>query len=62
MAKARNITDRLQELMKKIKDKEVRKIVEEVVDIEISYRSSSRKNFPIQKIRDVIEGHVKNTD
>ena len=57
--KRKNATDRILELTNKIKNKKIRTIVEEVIDVEISYRSNSRKNFPMQQLRDIIEGHVK---
>jgi len=57
-----NSTDRIQEFVSKIKDNQIRSIVEDVIDVEISYRSSSRKNFPTQKLRDIIDGHIKAVD
>lgn len=59
MADNKNTTDRIQKLLDKIKDEKVKKIVEEVIDVEISYRSSSRKTFPLNRIRSIIEGHIK---
>jgi len=53
-------TDRIQGLVGKIKDKKIRNVVEEVIAVEISYRSSSRRNFPMQQLRDIVEAHVKN--
>jgi hypothetical protein len=52
-------TARLNDLLDKIEDEKIKEIVKEVVSVEISYRSSSRKNFPVQRIRDIIEGAVK---
>ena len=60
--KNKNATARIQELVKKIKDKKIKSIVEEVIDVEISYRSSSKTNFPKQKLRDIIGGHIKTVD
>lgn len=53
-------TTRIKKLIEKIQDPDIRSLVEEVVEIEISYRSSDRKNFPLRKIRDVVE-HVGQT-
>ena len=47
---------RLQEVLNHIEDDVIREVVKGVFQVEISYRSAERKNFPRQKIRDVIEG------
>ncbi len=47
--------DRLKNLFSKIKDKELKQIIAEVVNIERNNRTSSRENFPRQKVRDVID-------
>ena len=46
---------RLQEVLNQIEDKPTQEIVRRVFQVEISYRSAERKNFPRKKIRDIIE-------
>ncbi|TCD01229.1 hypothetical protein [Pedobacter psychroterrae] len=49
-----NTTTRLKVLVNKIDNPEIRNIVEQVLNVEISYRSSDRQNFPMKNIRDII--------
>lgn len=44
---------RLLKLFNKIEDENIREIIIEVINIEKTYRSSH--NFPIRKVRDVID-------
>lgn len=46
---------RLLDLFGQIEDEDIRAIIAETVMIESKHRSSSRKNFPIQSIRDVVD-------
>jgi allophanate hydrolase subunit 1 len=50
-----NTLGRLQAVLDEIEDPNLNKIIDEVFKIEISYRSMEAKNFPRQKVRDVIE-------
>ncbi|MGN7787819.1 hypothetical protein ACTJIJ_25010 [Niabella sp. 22666] len=49
-----NTTTRLKELINKINDPDIRNVVEQVLNVEISYRSSDRQNFPMKNIREII--------
>lgn len=46
---------RLLTLFLQIEDEDVREIIADVVSIERQHRSSSRKNFPIKDVRNVID-------
>jgi hypothetical protein len=46
---------RLQEVLDRIPNSEIKAIIDDVFKVEISYRSMEAKNFPRQKIRDIIE-------
>jgi len=46
---------RLQAVLNEIEDPDLNTIIDEVFKIEVSYRSMEAKNFPRQKVRDVIE-------
>lgn len=46
---------RLMTLFLQIEDEDVREIIADVVNIERQYRSSSRKNFPIKDVRNIID-------
>ncbi|KAA0245639.1 MAG: hypothetical protein DYG83_00960 [Candidatus Brocadia sp. AMX2] len=47
---------RLQQILTRIHDPNIKEIVKRVVEVEISYRSTERVNFPRQRIRDIIDG------
>lgn len=53
--KNNNTIGRLNELLEQISDQDVKKIVSETFEVEISFRSADRINFPKQKIRQIIE-------
>jgi hypothetical protein len=46
---------RLLNLFREVEDQDLQEIMAEVVMVESSHRSSSRKNFPIQQIRDIVD-------
>ncbi|MEM7034157.1 MAG: hypothetical protein AAF629_31740 [Chloroflexota bacterium] len=46
---------RLLDLFEQIEDEDVREIISATVMIESKHRSSSRKNFPMQSVRDAVD-------
>jgi hypothetical protein len=50
---------RLQEVLDRIKDPQIKSLIDNVFKVEISYRSMEAKYFPRQKIRDIIEGSAR---
>ncbi len=47
---------RLQQILARIDDPNIKEVVKRVVEVEISHRSTERVNFPKQKIRDILDG------
>ena len=47
---------RLQQILARIDDPNIKEVVKRVVEVEISYRSTERGNFPRQRIRDILDG------
>lgn len=55
MAKESSSIGRLEKILDKIEDPAIRDIIKRVIDVEISYRSTDRQNFPWKRIRDIID-------
>lgn len=47
---------RLLQILARIDDPNIKEVVKRVVEVEISYRSTERVNFPRQRIRDILDG------
>lgn len=56
--KEENITQRLNSLIDKIEDVQVRDVVREVIDVEIQNRSLNYERFPLKKLRQIIDNSV----
>ncbi len=50
-----NSLGRLNQVLDKIDDPTIKEIVKKVIDVEISYRSTEKKNFPRKKIRNIVD-------
>lgn len=56
---------RLLQILARIDDPNIKEVVKRVVEVEISYRSTERVNFPRQRIRDILDGvarTIENSD
>jgi len=51
--------DRILNLFRNIKDKNLQRIIADVVTLEMKNRTSSRDNFPKQKLRDIIDSTAR---
>lgn len=50
---------RLLDLFKQIEDENIKMIIAEAVMLESKNRSSSRKNFPMQDLRNIIDANAR---
>jgi len=50
---------RLIDLFKQIEDENIKEIIAETVMLESKNRSSSRKNFPMQNLRNIIDSNAR---
>lgn len=50
---------RLQQILARIDDPNIKEVVKRVVEVEISHRSTERVYFPKQKIRDILDGAAR---